>query len=66
MIHTTLPYNPVISYMKYSNETLTMGFKSKYERIYKANQELAYRIYFIVKQPPSALKILIKLRNFVQ
>lgn len=46
MIHTILPYNPVISYMKYSNETLTIGFKSKYERIYKANQELAYRLFY--------------------
>lgn len=46
LIHTILPYNPVISYMKYSNETLTIGFKSKYERIYKANQELAYKLFY--------------------
>lgn len=47
MIHTTLPYNPVISYMKYSNETLTIGFKKpNYERSYNVNQALAYKLFY--------------------
>lgn len=56
MIRTILPYNPVIAYMKYSNETLTIGFKSKYERIYKTNQELAYKLFYS-KTAKDCLKI---------
>ena len=46
MIHTILPQNSVISYMKYSNEKLIIGFKCKYERTYNANQELAYKLFY--------------------
>jgi hypothetical protein len=46
MIHTILPQNSVISYMKYSNEKLIIGFKCKYERTYNAKQELAYKLFY--------------------
>jgi len=47
MIHTILPYNNVIAYMKYSNEVITIGFKKpNYERMYNINQELAYRLFY--------------------
>ena len=51
MIHTILPYNPVIIYMKYSNEVITIGFKkANYERSYNINQELAYRFVLAKKR----------------
>lgn len=57
MIHTVLPYNNVISYMKYSNEVITIGFKkANYERIYNVNQELAYKLFYS-KTAADCLKI---------
>jgi ABC-type enterochelin transport system substrate-binding protein len=57
MIHTVLPYNQVISYMKYSNEVITIGFKKpNYERMYNANQELAYKLFYS-KTAADCLKI---------
>lgn len=50
LIRTILPYNPVISYMKYSNETLTIGFKKAkgviQERSYFCDKETAYMFYY--------------------
>lgn len=50
MIHTILPYNPVISYMKYSNEVITIGFKKTkgviQERVYAIDMLLAYKLYY--------------------
>lgn len=57
MIHTILPYNPVISYMKYSNEVITIGFKkANYERMYNVNKELAYKLFYS-KTAADCLKI---------
>ncbi len=47
MIYTILPQNSVISYMKYSNEVITIGFKkANYERMYNINQALAYKLFY--------------------
>lgn len=47
MIHTILPQNGVIIYMKYSNEVITIGFKkANYERMYNVNQALAYKLFY--------------------
>lgn len=47
MIHTILPQNSVITYMKYSNEVITIGFKkANYERMYNVNQALAYKLFY--------------------
>lgn len=47
MIYTALPYNNVITYMKYSNEVITIGFKkANYERTYNVNQALAYKLFY--------------------
>jgi predicted Rossmann-fold nucleotide-binding protein len=47
MIHTILPQNGVITYMKYSNEVITIGFKkANYERMYNVNQALAYKLFY--------------------
>ena len=50
MIYTKLPYNPVLEYMKYSNEIITIGFKKPkgiiQERIYNGNKEIAYKLYY--------------------
>lgn len=47
MIHTILPQNSVITYMKYSNEVITIGFKkANYERMYNINQALAYKLFY--------------------
>ena len=47
MIHTILPQNGVITYMKYSNEVITIGFKkANYERMYNINQALAYKLFY--------------------
>ena len=57
MIHRVLPYNPVISYMKYSNEVITIGFKkANYERSYNINQALAYKLFYS-KTAADCLKI---------
>jgi len=32
--------------MKYSNEVITIGFKCRYERVYRINQELAYKLFY--------------------
>lgn len=57
MIRTILPYNPVIAYMKYSNEVITIGFKKpNYERTYNVNQALAYRLFYS-KTAADCLKI---------
>ncbi len=57
MIHTILPYNNVISYMRYSNEVITIGFKkANYERSYNVNQTLAYRLFYS-KTAADCLKI---------
>lgn len=57
MIHTILPYNNVISYMKYSNDKLMIGFKKpNYERMYNVNQELAYKLFYS-KTAKDCLKI---------
>jgi len=47
MIYTILPQNGVITYMKYSNEVITIGFKkANYERTYNVNQALAYKLFY--------------------
>ena len=47
MIHTILPQNSGITYMKYSNEVITIGFKkANYERMYNINQALAYKLFY--------------------
>lgn len=50
MIHTKLPYNNVIDYMKYSNEVITIGFKKAkgviQERSYFCDKETAYRFFY--------------------
>jgi len=50
MIHTKLPYNPVIQYMKYSNEVITIGFKKPkgviHERVYAIDMLLAYKLFY--------------------
>lgn len=50
MIHTKLPYNPVLEYMKYSNEVITIGFKKPkgiiQERSYSIDILLAYRLFY--------------------
>lgn len=50
MIHTILPYNNVISYMKYSNEVITIGFKKTkgviQERVYAIDMLLAYKLFY--------------------
>ena len=57
MIHTILPYNPVIIYMKYSNEVITIGFKKpSYERMYNTDKALAYRLFYS-KSAKDCLKI---------
>lgn len=57
MIHTILPQNSVITYMKYSNEVITIGFKkANYERSYNINQSLAYRLFY-TKTAAECLKV---------
>lgn len=60
MIHTILPYNNVISYMKYSNEVITIGFKKTkgviQERSYNVSKELAYKLFYS-KTAADCLKI---------
>jgi hypothetical protein len=57
MIYTILPQNSVISYMKYSNEVITIGFKkANYERTYNVNQALAYQLFYS-KTAKDCLKI---------
>lgn len=50
MIHTKFPYNPVLEYMKYSNEVITIGFKKAkgviQERSYFCDKETAYRFFY--------------------
>ena len=50
MIHTKLPYNNVISSMRYHNEVIYIEFKKpkgKSEvRSYKIQMELAYRLFY--------------------
>ena len=50
MIQTKLPYNPVLEYMKYSNEVITIGFKKPkgviQERSYNVNMLLAYKLFY--------------------
>jgi len=50
MIYTKLPYNNVITYMKYSNEVITIGFKKPkgviQERSYQCDKETAYRFFY--------------------
>lgn len=60
MIYTALPYNNVITYMKYSNEVITIGFKKAkgviQERSYNVNMLLAYRLFYS-KTAKDCLKI---------
>ena len=57
MIYTILPQNSVISYMKYSNEMITIGFKkANYKRTYNVNQALAYKLFYS-KTAKDCLKI---------
>ena len=50
MIHTVLPHNSVISYMRYSNDKLIIGFKKAkgviQERNYFCDKETAYKFYY--------------------
>jgi hypothetical protein len=57
MIYTKLPYNPILEYMRYSNEVITIGFKkANYERSYNVNQLLAYKLFYS-KTAADCLKI---------
>lgn len=50
MIHTILPYNPVINSMRYHNEVIYIEFKKakgKSEtRSYRINIEAAYKLFY--------------------
>lgn len=50
MIHTILPYNPVINSMRYHNEVIYIEFKKpkgKGEvRSYWINMEVAYKLFY--------------------
>lgn len=60
MIYTALPYNPVLSYMKYDKENITIGFKKVrgviQERSYNVNQLLAYKLFY-TKTAGDCLKV---------
>ncbi len=57
MISTKLPYNPIIDSMNYHNEVVTIVFKKQnYQRSYKANKELAYKLFYS-KTAADCLKI---------
>lgn len=50
MLVVTLPYNAVISYMRYNNDILTLGFKKPgnaiQERKYNANSGIAHKLAY--------------------
>lgn len=47
MIHTKLPYNPVLDSMSYHNEVITIVFKKQnYKRSYNVNVFLAYKLFY--------------------
>lgn len=50
MLIVTLPYNPVLSFMKYDKEVLTLGFKkpnnSIQTRSYNANSGIAHKLAY--------------------
>jgi hypothetical protein len=47
MIHTKLPYNPILDSMSYHNEVITIVFKKQnYKRSYNINMLLAYKLFY--------------------
>ena len=50
MIHTKLPYNHVLEYMRYDKEIIYLGFKKPrgiiVERSYNVNKLLAYKLFY--------------------
>lgn len=66
MIHTILPYNNVISYMKYSNEVITIGFKKTkgviQERVYAIDMLLAYKLFY-TKNAADTLTVFNKIKK---
>lgn len=50
MLVITLPYNPVLSYMRYDKDVLTIGFKKRgnliQERKYNANSSIAHKLAY--------------------
>ena len=50
MLVVTLPYNPVLSYMRYDKEVLSLGFKKPgnviQERKYNANNGIAHKLAY--------------------
>ena len=50
MLVVTLPYNAVLSYMRYNNDILTLGFKKSgnviQERKYNANSGIAHKLAY--------------------
>jgi len=50
MIHTILPYNPILSHMKFNDNTIVIGFKKTkgiiHERSYNVTAELAYKLFY--------------------
>lgn len=50
MLIVTLPYNPVLSYMRYEKEVLSLGFKKPNniieERSYNANSGITHKLAY--------------------
>jgi len=57
MIHTKLPFNPVLDSMSYHNEVITIVFKKQnYQRSYNVNMLLAYKLFY-TKTAADCLKV---------